>query len=265
MQNPLIALMTDFGLDDYFVPSVKAVIHSINKAARIIDITHSVPSYDVRAAGFILAACCSFFPKGTIFLAVVDPGVGSDRKVLLARTSKYDFIAPDNGLLTLALEGAAGLELRSVSNSKYFLSRSSRTFEGRDRMAPVAAWLSLGAPVSEFGPRLDSYEKLSVRPPRVVKGAVMGEVAYVDKFGNLITNIPVALLKKVKPRGKRGLRLRVKGRTIGSFLESYSQGRPGEPFGLAGSLGTVEIAVSEASAAARLKAAPGDEVQIAAG
>jgi S-adenosylmethionine hydrolase len=257
--------MTDFGQNDFFVPSIKAVILSLNGAARIVDITHAVASYDVRAAGFILAGCCSFFPKGTIFLAVVDPGVGSDRKVLLARTDKYDFIAPDNGLLTLALEGAAGLELRSVSNPKYFLSRSSRTFEGRDRMAPAAAWLSLGTPASEFGPRLDSYNRLVVRPPRLVKGVVRGEVAYVDKFGNLITNIPVSFLKKVKPGAKRGLRLRVKGRTIGSFLESYSQGRPGQPFGLAGSLGTVEIAVREASAAKRLAAGPGDEVQIASG
>ena len=265
MDSPLIALMSDFGLDDFFVPSLKAVILSLNRVARIVDITHTVPSYDVRAAGFILAGCCSFFPKGTIFLAVVDPGVGSDRKVLLARTDKYDFIAPDNGLLTLALDGAAGLELRSVSNPKYFLSRSSRTFEGRDRMAPAAAWLSLGAPPSEFGPRLDDYKKLAIRPARMVKGAVIGEVAYVDKFGNLITNIPVSLLNEIKLGTKRGLRLRVKGRAIGSFLESYSQGRPGQPFGLAGSLGTVEIAVREASAAARLKAGPGDEVQIAAG
>ncbi len=257
--------MTDFGLNDFFVPSVKAVIHSINKAARIIDITHTLPSYDVRAAGFILAGCCSFFPKGTIFLAVVDPGVGSDRKILLAHTSKHDFVAPDNGLLTLALEGAAGLELRSVSNPKFFLSSLSRTFEGRDVMAPAAAWLSIGAPHSEFGPRLDDYQRLPVRPAQVVKGAVIGEVSYVDKFGNLITNIPVALLNEIKPRTKRGLRLRVKGRAIGSFLESYSQGRPGAPFGLAGSLGTVEIAVREASAAARLQAGPGDEVEIAAG
>src|SRR5512137_1983444 len=110
MPAPTIALLTDFGLDDFFVPSLKGVILSINPEARIVDVGHNVPPYDVRAGGFILASCAPFFPAGTIFLSVVDPGVGSERRILLARTSKHDFIAPDNGLLTLALEAADGLE-----------------------------------------------------------------------------------------------------------------------------------------------------------
>jgi hypothetical protein len=265
MEPPTIALMSDFGQDDFFVPSVKAVILSLNPVVRLVDITHTVPAYDVRAAGFILSACFQFFPEGTIFLSVVDPGVGTARRILLARTEKYDFIAPDNGLLTLSLESARSLELRFISNPKYFLTEASRTFEGRDRMAPAAAWLSLGTPVSEFGPLLDRFEKLPVRKPRLEKGRLTGEVAYVDKFGNLITNIPSSLLSELKAAPGRGFRLRVKGRTVDSFLGSYSQGRPGEPFALAGSLGTVEIALREESAAAQLSAAAGDEVQIAAG
>lgn len=265
MEHPTVALMSDFGQDDFFVPSLKAVILSLNPAVRLVDITHAVPSYDVRAAGFILSACFRFFPAGTIFLSVVDPGVGTARKALLARTEKYDFIAPDNGLLTLPLDGARSLELRSIVNPKYFLTESSRTFEGRDRMAPAAAWLSLGTPASEFGPRLGRFEKLPVRKPRLEKGRITGEVAYVDKFGNLITNIPSTLLIKLKAAPRRGFRLRVMGRAVSAFLDAYSQGRAGEPFALAGSLGTVEIALREESAAARLGASAGDEVQIAAG
>jgi len=266
MGYPTIALMSDFGQNDFFVPSLKAVILSLNPAARLVDITHSVPSYDVRAAGFILSACFQFFPAGTIFLSVVDPGVGAARRILLARTEKYDFIAPDNGLLTLSLESARILEMRTISNPKYFLTEASRTFDGRDRMAPAAAWLSLGTPASEFGPLLDRFEELHVRKPCLRKGRLTGEVAYVDKFGNLITNIPSSLLSKLKAAPRRGgFRLRVKGRTVDSFLGSYSQGRPGVPFALAGSLGTVEIALREDSAAARLGASAGDEVQIAAG
>jgi S-adenosylmethionine hydrolase len=265
MEPPTIALLSDFGQDDFFVPSVKAVILSLNPAVRLVDITHTVPSYDVRAAGFILSACFRFFPAGAIFLSVVDPGVGGERRILLARTEKYDFIAPDNGLLTLPLDGARSLELRSIANPKYGLTESSRTFEGRDRMAPAAAWLSLGTPPSEFGPLLRGFEKHPVRKPRLEKGRLSGEVAYVDKFGNLITNIPMSLLGKLKAPPPRSLRLKVKGRTVTAFLGAYSQGRPGEPFALAGSLGTVEVAVREDSAAARLGASAGDEVHIAAG
>lgn len=265
MEHSTVALISDFGQDGFFVPSVKGVILSLNPAVRLVDITHTVPSYDVRAAGFILSACSPFFPAGTIFLSVVDPGVGTARRILLARTEKYDFIAPDNGLLTLALDGVRSLELRSISNPKYFLTESSRTFEGRDRMAPAAAWLSLGTPASEFGPLLDRFEKLSVRKPRLEKGRVTGEVAYVDKFGNLITNIPSPLLRKLKATPRRGFRLKVKGHAVNTLLDAYSQGRPGEPFALAGSLGTVEIALREDSVAARLGASVGDEVQIAAG
>jgi S-adenosylmethionine hydrolase len=264
MDQPTIALLTDFGQRDFFVPSVKAVILSLNPAARIIDLSHEVPSFDVRAAGFILAACSPFFPAGTVFLSVVDPGVGSDRRILLARTERHDFIAPDNGLLTRVLDRAERLELRAVTNRKFFLSESSRTFEARDRMAPAAAWLSLGTPVAEFGPRQDGCEKHPLRKPLLRQGTVRGEVAYIDKFGNLITDIPVALVERLRPGRREGLRVRVKGRAIGPFRESYSRGRRAEPFGLAGSLGTVEIALRQASAAARLRASIGDEVTIAA-
>jgi S-adenosylmethionine hydrolase len=263
MSAPTIALLTDFGLEDFFVPSLKGVILGINPQARIVDVSHSVPSYDVRAGGFLLAACAPFFPAGTIFLSVVDPGVGSERRILLARTGRHDFIAPDNGLLTLSLEGASGLELRSVSSAKFFLSRTGRTFEGRDKMAPAAAWLSLGTPASELGPLQDGYVKHEVLRARVESGRIRGEVAYVDKFGNLITNIPVALLASLEPGPSASFTFGLKGGTASVYLDSYSRARPGQLFALPGSLGTIEIALRRDSAAARLGARAGDEVSVA--
>lgn len=257
--------MTDFGQDDFFVPSVKAVLLSLNPAARLVDITHTVPAYDIRAAGFILAACAPFFPAGTIFLSIVDPGVGSDRRVLLARTDRHDFIAPDNGLLTRALAGAASLEVRAVTSGKFFLARTSRTFEGRDKMAPAAAWLSLGTPASEFGPLAAGYVKLPLRRPVLEGGGVRGEVAYIDKFGNLITDIPSSWLERPLPASTSGrrLRLRLKGRTVDAFPGSYAAAVRGRLIALPGSLGTIEISLRQDSAAARLKARVGDEVRLA--
>lgn len=255
--------MTDFGLDDFFVPSVKAVILSLNPAARVVDITHNVPSFDVRAGGFILSACAPFFPERTIFLSVVDPGVGSERRILLARTARHDFIAPDNGLLTRVLEQTPARELRSVSAPKFFLAESGRTFDGRDRMAPAAAWISLGTPISELGPRVDGYEKHPVRAARVENSVIRGEVAYVDKFGNLITNIPSSFVGRLCGPTIPPLRMRVRGRTIDTFLGAYAHGRRGEFFILEGSLGMLEVALRQDSAAVRLKARPGDEVILA--
>ena len=263
MAQPTIALLTDFGLDDFFVPSLKGVILSINPEARVIDVSHEVPSYDVRAGGFILASCAPFFPAGTIFLSVVDPGVGTERRILLARTAKHDFIAPDNGLLTLALEGAAGLELRSITSPKFFLSRVSHTFEGRDKMAPAAAWLSLGTPSPEFGPLQDGYIKHPVLKARIESGRIRGEVAYVDKFGNLITNIPPDLLTALGPGPAASFTFTLKGESFSLYLDSYARARPGRLFAIPGSVGTVEIALRRDSAAARLEAKAGDEVIVA--
>jgi S-adenosylmethionine hydrolase len=263
MQQPAIALLTDFGLNDFFVASLKAVILSINPAARMVDISHNVPPYDIRAGSFILAACAPFFPPGTIFVSIVDPGVGSGRQILLARTAKHDFIAPDNGLLTLALDAPGKLELRSITATKFFLSGSSCTFEGRDKMAPAAAWLSLGTSPAELGPRLDGYERHPVRRPFREKGRIAGEVAYVDRFGNLITNIPNAWLSGSGRGAAPRFRMRIRGRTIDAFPECYARGPRDEPFALPGSLGTLEVALRRDSAAARLKVRVGDEVTLA--
>ncbi len=255
--------MTDFGGDDFFVASLKGVTLKINPSARIVDITHRIPSFNIEAASFVLSSSFRYFPPQTIFLVVVDPGVGSTRKILLAETKDYYFIAPDNGVLTLALEEEKVKKLREVINDKYFLPEKSRTFEGRDRMAPVAAWLSRGTSCEEFGPELISYEKLRAQKPQIKGKEIFGSVLYEDKFGNLITNIPSEWLNRLQKKiGKDKLALSVKGHKISSFVRSYSSVKKGELLFLDGSVGTVEIAAGQESAAQKLKAKVGDEVTI---
>ena len=261
MTRQFIALLTDFGTKDFFVPSLKAVIAAINPEARTIDITHEVPSFDIRSAGFILSSCCDFFPKGTVFLAVVDPGVAGGRAILLAETKKHSFIAPDNGLLTLPLKSREIASLRKVTRNRFWLTAGTTTFEARDRMAPVAAWLTNGLSPEEFGPEVKTYRRLEIREPVLRGGEIRAEILYVDKFGNLMTNIPQSSLRSLGPsRAKPALYL---GETrIDRLAASYAEVKDGRPFFLVNSQGLVEIAVREGSAAARLGAKPGDPVML---
>jgi hypothetical protein len=264
--RPLIALLTDFGLEDFFVPSLKAVILSLNPEARLVDVSHSVRSFDLRSAAFLLQACFRFFPPGTIFLAIVDPGVGSGRRILAAETERYKFIAPDNGLLSLALEASSERRVRAAADARYFLTESATTFEGRDRMAPLAAWLSLGVPAAEFGPLVEDYVSLPLPKAYVRRNEIIGHVAYIDKFGDVITDIPAGLLPLAPGAGRSpSLKLTVRKRTIIRFREYYTQGARGDLFFLVGSLGLLEIAQREGSAAAALAAELGDVVVVETG
>lgn len=262
MATPLIALLTDFGEEDHFVPSLKAVIAGLHPEARVIDVSHRVPAFDVRAAGFLLFACCRLFPAQTIFVAVVDPGVGTARRVLLVRTARHWFIAPDNGLLTLALEAEPAEEVRELSAARFFLASRS-TFEARDKMAPAAAWLSLGVPSAEFGPVVRDWRKLPIAKPRLVGPQVTGEVLHVDRFGNLITNIPETLLWDLdRAAGPASCLLEIGRRPPLPPGAAYASAPRGRPFFLIGSLGLVEIAVREGSAARVLRARAGVRVKV---
>lgn len=256
--------MTDFGEDDFFVASLKGVISGINPQARIVDITHNVPSFDLTAANFILFSCYKYFPSGTIFLAVIDPGVGSSRPILLVKTKKYFFIAPDNGLLTMVLEEERVEKIREVANEQYFLEFASRTFEARDKMAPVAAWLSKGIQTKEFGPEASSFKILKIDKPQIKGNEIIGRVLYADKFGNLITNIRAETLDLLsKKTSKKKFFLKIKGRGIFSFVNSYSEAKKGELIFLVGSTEMIEVAVREGRASQKLKAKIGEEVRIA--
>jgi len=255
-------LLTDFGDKDFFVGSLKGVIAGINPRASILDITHSVPSFDRLAGSFILYAAYRYFPAGTIFLAVVDPGVGTGRRILLAQTDDHFFLAPDNGLLSMVLEAEKARKLVSVSNPDYFLPRPSSTFEARDKMAPAAAWLSRGVPVPEFGNAVSRYEELELVRPRIRRGVLEGRVVYADKFGNLITNIPVGKVERLREKGEGRLVFLVSGRKVSRWVRNYASIRKGEPAALPGSLGLVEIAVREGSAQDSLGVVPGEGIQV---
>ncbi|MBN2245996.1 MAG: SAM-dependent chlorinase/fluorinase [Candidatus Aminicenantes bacterium] len=261
--SPVIVLLTDFGQKDYFVASMKGVILDINPHASIVDLSHEVSSYDILQAGFMLYASYAYFPQGTIFVSVVDPGVGSSRRILLAGAAGRYFIAPDNGLLSLVFNKENYVFLREIKNPKFFLSKVSITFEARDKMASSAAWLSSGRSPEEFGPEVSECVSLNIPHPKIEKGRLLGTVLYKDKFGNLITNIPVSFLKDyaAKQGGLEQLVLQRGERKI-LWADRYSNRRIGEELFLAGSLGLIEIAVCEGSAAEKLKMEPGDSVTI---
>jgi S-adenosylmethionine hydrolase len=263
MTAPVIALLTDYGDRDFFAASLKAVILSIQPEAKIVDITHSVRSFDVREGSFILFGCYKFFPPGTIFVVVVDPGVGTSRPILLVKTSRYYFVAPDNGVLSHVLDADQPERIIRLSNDKFFLAGPGRTFEGRDKMAPAAAWLSHGCPLEEFGPSLRSFKKFKIPKPRLFKDSIVGHVLSIDKFGNYITDIPSeSVLKLHGSKGRGEPVLRLGKATTTSFRKTFASSKKGEIFYLDGSLGTIEIARREASACSVLKVKPGARVEI---
>ncbi len=273
MDRPIIGLLTDFGEGDFFVGSLKGVIARINPKAQVIDITHRAPSFRVISGGFILFAAYSYFPPKTIFLTVVDPGVGSSRKILCVETKNYFFIGPDNGVLSMALEQEDLIQIRDVSNAGYFLPHPTQTFEARDKMAPVAAWLSQGTPCEKFGPKVVSYNKLNIQKPVEEENSLIGTILHIDKFGNLITNIPSEFLsKRIKSFAGALLGMKiVQGtgeKTFGpggleiGVRKTYGEADKGEVLCLSGSLGLLEIAVREGSAADCLEASVGNEITL---
>jgi S-adenosyl-L-methionine hydrolase (adenosine-forming) len=249
---PLLTLLTDFGLGDYYVAAVKGTVLRLAPQTTLVDISHQVPPGDVETAGFLLAAAFPSFPAGTVHLAVVDPGVGSRRRILAVRMPGGSrLVAPDNGLLTPLLPAAESI--RSVELTELFLAGPGQTFHGRDRFAPVAAYLLRGGPAdergSELGPEIGDPVRLALEPPRREPGRITGRVAHVDRYGNLVTDIPWEWL----PHGGT-CRAEVESAQGGSKITDrhvthYAEIPPGEAAMLPGSLGTVELSLPGADLA----------------
>jgi len=253
----IIALITDFGMADYFVGAMKGVILSINPAAQIVDITHEISPQNIASAGFILRACYRNFPKKTIFAAVVDPGVGSNRKAILVETEDYFFIAPDNGLLSFVFLGfneTESFHVYELSGEQFFRRLISGTFHGRDVFAPVAAHLSNGVNPLEFGAKIKDYVCTAENKPQNFGGnEIAAEIIHIDRFGNLVTN----LVKKDVPEN---FSLEISGKTIEKIRDYYSEAEQSEIFMIWGSAGFLEIAAFQDSAAESLKAATGQKI-----
>lgn len=259
MKNPLITLLTDFGNKDGFVGIMKGVILSICPDAKIIDISHEIEAQNVKQAGFVLMNSFRYFPEGTIHVVVVDPGVGSERKILAARAHTQIFLAPDNGLLTYVLEKSPAFKLINICNDKFFLPNVSHTFHGRDIFAPVAAHLANGIDVNELGTPDEDYFK--IRIPGIEKGKnfLKGEVVYVDRFGNLITNISEESL----PSNYQNIeRIELGNHIINEIVDAYLNGDSSKPIAIIGSSGCLEIAINSKNASEHLNSTQGDEVTV---
>ena len=244
---PVISLLTDFGTADYFVGAVKGAILSVNPAAVIADITHEIPPQDVETAAFILLAAYETFPPGTIHFAVVDPGVGSERRTIVLRAGKWLFVGPDNGIFTYIYDREPSHQTFHITAEKYFRPSPSTTFHGRDIFAPVAAALSKGVKPEAFGPLItDEVRLTSSLTPRII---------HIDHFGNCITNITHDLFEN-----KQHPALVIKRRVINTFVDFYSAAPPNTLFAIWGSAGFLEISVNGNSAAKMLGAKRGDPV-----
>jgi S-adenosylmethionine hydrolase len=274
--SPVITLTTDFGNSDAYVASIKGVILSLNPKAVIIDISHSIEPQDVLQAAFILSTAYSYFPKDTVHLAVVDPGVGSHRKAIILKTPAAFFVAPDNGILSYVIDEHGktpgkparhmpsvaeqrklppGLEAVTITNTEYWHHPVSTTFHGRDIFAPVAAHLSLGVPLHKFGDSLSQVHVFNIpRPYRNARGDLVGRVLHVDNFGNLIINIRNSDL----PAGKVTVAMgkhRIEG------ISQFYAGRK-DLAAIMGSSGYLEISLKNGNAAVFLRAKVGEEVRL---
>lgn len=258
--GPIITLLTDFGGRDAYVGIMKGVALGICPTATLVDLAHELPAQAVRAGALVLRSSVEYFPDGTVHLAVVDPGVGSARAAIVVTTPRAFLVGPDNGLLAPA---AARLGVRSVhrlSNESFFRPPVSPTFHGRDVFAPVAAHLAAGAPPEAFGEALAALAPLNVPEPVIEPSGMRGEVLYIDRFGNLVTNISAEALSAF-----RGSGVFVRIATMSPLLltHTYADAAPGAPLAVIGSWGMLEIAVRDGSAAEHFGAGIGTPVAVA--
>ena len=255
----IVTLLTDFGLADHYVASMKGVILSVDARIQIVDISHEVPPFDTNHAAFLLAASHSWFPRVTVHVVVVDPGVGSERRPLAIRAMGSYFVGPDNGVLSLAVAGARDLEVVAIDPRRIREEAPSSTFHGRDIFAPAAAALATGTPLSALGPSIDD---MVVLPGQIAKrsadGALEGAVIHVDHYGNCVTSLRPQDFGTVDWRDCEFV---VQGRRVDRTARFYDEGSETEPFVLLGSTGYLEVALRQGSAAERLGIRTGDPVR----
>ena len=257
-RTPIITLTTDFGYADPFVGIMKGAILRITPDLHIVDLNHGIPPQDIRAAALTLAASVSYFPQGTIHVAVIDPGVGSERRPIVIHSEGHYFVGPDNGVFSFAVKDKQSSRIVHLSNEAYHLQPKSQTFHGRDVFAPVAAHLACGVPLAEFGSPSEDWVDI---PWPAVKRAgefIVGEVLYIDRFGNLFTNIRERDLSGV---AKEKIRFHLNKIEIQGLAQNYAAGEKDTYIALINSWGLIEIASYNDTAASRSKAKIGDKVR----
>lgn len=260
MARPVIALLTDFGTRDHYAGTMKGVMLGICPDATLVDISHDVPPHDVLAAALELAAAYRHFPAGTVFLVVVDPGVGSARRGLATEAAEYKFVAPDNGVLTPVFEEHSPKRIVELSERRYARPTVSRTFEGRDRFAPAAAWLAKGIELAALGRPAGSVHQIDIPHPQTFADHIIGQVLRVDRFGNLITNIDRRAFEKLAGAGL--VDVRVGPHQVAKLVSTYADVADGEVSALFGSTEHLEIAANGANAGRALDLGRGAPVHV---
>jgi hypothetical protein len=259
MAAPILTLTTDFGLADHYVGVMKGVILGICPRARIVDLSHDVPTYNVAQGSYIIEASWRYFPRDTVHVVVVDPGVGSSRRPILIEAAGQYFVGPDNGVLA-AICASAKCKVRVISNKKYFRQPVSRTFHGRDIFAPVGAHLAAGVSPSRIGTTIKNYSRLALPPPsQSGKRRWKGSVLRIDRFGNLITNFAASAFPTLE---SQKFKLAVGPFQTSLLAHNYAECQPGELLVIPGSSGYYEVSVNQGSAARHTKCEPGAPVEL---
>ncbi len=263
MARPVIALLTDFGTRDHYAATMKGVALGICPEATLVDISHEVPPHDVVAGALELAACYRYFPSGTVFLVVVDPGVGSSRRGIACEAGEYRFVGPDNGVLSVVFDETPPKRVVELTERRYARPTVSRTFEGRDRFAPAAAWLAKGVELSALGRPAGPVHRIELLQPRIERDRIAGEVVRVDRFGNLVTNIDRKTFERLASADDRdALEIRAGPHQVSKVVSTYADAPAGEVCALFGSTDHLEIAANGASAASRLGLERGAAVHV---
>lgn len=260
MGRPVVALLTDFGTRDHYAGTLKGVILNVCPDATIVDIGHDIPAHDVLGGALELAACYRYFPHGTIFLVVVDPGVGSARRGIAADIGDFKFVAPDNGVLSAVFRDTPPKKVVELTERKYSLPTVSRTFEGRDRFAPAAGHLAKGVGLVSLGRAVSNYHSIDVPRPLATANELRGEVVRVDRFGNLITNIDHKAFTQLAAAGS--IAVTAGAHEVPRVVATYAEAPAGELCALFGSTDHLEIAINAGHAASALKLARGAAVTV---
>jgi S-adenosylmethionine hydrolase len=264
--RPIITLTTDFGSNDHFVGTMKGVILDIVPEAEIVDICHSVQAFDVLDGALTISQAYSYFPTRTVHIVVVDPGVGTARRPILASSDKHHFVAPDNGVLSMVYARESRMHVRHITSEHYFLQPVSNTFHARDIFAPVAAYLAKDVDALKFGDEIEDFVKFNAPKPKAVdENRLRGVVLKVDRFGNLVTNITPADAPMLFGAAAGGFKIVVGSKEITEIHNAYAEGAPGQVIGILGSMGYLEIAANRGAAAQLTGVGKGAEVIILLG
>jgi len=260
MKRPLITLLTDFGTVDHYVACMKGVILGICPEADLVDISHDVTPFSIPEGAYTLAQAWQCFPAGTTHLAVVDPGVGSARRPIVAEVAGHRFVAPDNGLLGMIFDASPGARIREIGATRYFRQPVSKTFHGRDVFAPVAAHLAKGLPAARLGNLIsDAVLGDFTKPTQLSPGRWAGHVLKIDRFGNIVTNLDWATFHGIV---QSPFKLKVGRRSVTRYSATYAAAPAGQMFAINGSSGYVEVSLNQSNAGIALGAMPGDAIYL---